>query len=435
MQLYLKSIIIIILEISCCKVFFEIFIHKKRFIPKWFIPIWMIFFVTIDFFLLILLSKNVLIKQIVVILIYSFFMWIYFGISELKIIIYSVLFQTLLLTTDYVVLAFMRIIAKEEIVSTIMVDHNELGVILSKSVLFICVLTIKRYWSLKHKNFDIMSNKEWIKLLSFSMVTIFTIVAMLLNFDIVSNDRQILVVFTIACALVAMNIVQFYLIDDIMKNEEKIRESEIYKIKIKNQMTLYYSMSENLEKQRKAAHEYKNKIVCIESLLLNKNYQELERYVTELNENIVDEINVIDTNNVIVNAVLNTKYQEAKKKDILLVFRVNDLSGININDTDIVILLSNLLNNAIEASVKCEERRIIKVKMVYEEGTLILSVKNPFSQSLSMNDSMFVTTKKIDSENHGIGLKNVIEIIEKYKGSYAVNTDKNEFEFSILIAR
>lgn len=435
MQLYLSSIFIIVLEISCCKMFFELFIHRNRFIPKWLMPLWITIFIIIDFLVIVLFAKNFMLKQVAAILIYSLFMCIYFGNKNIKAVIYSVLFQTLLLTVDFVVLAFMKLIAHEDIIFYISINHNELIVILSKAVLFICVLMIKRYWSIRHENFEIMSNKEWIKLLSFSVMTICTIVAMLLNFDIVGNAQQILVIFIIAWALVFMNIVQFYLIDDIMKKEEKIRENELYKMEMSNQMTLYYSTLENLEKQRKAAHEYKNKIICIHSLLLNKKYEDLEKYVTGLNNNVVEELNVIDTNNVIVNAILNTKYHEAMRKNLLLVFRVNDLSEINVSDSDIVILLSNLLNNAIEASEECKEKRIIKVKMVYEDRTLILSVINSFTHILNINDGILSTTKKIDHEDHGIGLKNVIEIIEKYKGSYAINIDENEFEFSILLSR
>ena len=79
-----------------------------------------------------------------VILIYSIFMGVYFGIRNIKIIIYSILFQTLLLTIDYTVLVFMQLILKGEILSLLVIEHSELLVILSKAVLFILVLIIKK---------------------------------------------------------------------------------------------------------------------------------------------------------------------------------------------------------------------------------------------------------------------------------------------------
>lgn len=64
--------------------------------------------------------------------------------------------------------------------------------------------------------------------------------------------------------------------------------------------------------------------------------------------------NAIDTNNVIVNTILNEKYNEMMDKGIIFVFRINDLSSIKIEDEDLVVILSNLLDNAIEACQKCE---------------------------------------------------------------------------------
>ncbi len=54
-------------------------------------------------------------------------------------------------------------------------------------------------------------------------------------------------------------------------------------------------------------------------------------------------------------------------KNIVFIFKINDLSGINVSDEDIVVILSNLLNNAIEACEKCPDKRVIKMKLVREK--------------------------------------------------------------------
>ena len=63
-------------------------------------------------------------------------------------------------------------------------------------------------------------------------------------------------------------------------------------------------------------------------------------------------------NHVIVNAILNTKYQESEDKGIVFVVKINDLSHAKIQDEDMVIILSNLLNNAIEACQSCTDKII-----------------------------------------------------------------------------
>lgn len=359
-------------------------------------------------------------------------MSIYYQNHISRILICSILYQALLLTVDYISLVIIEIIAAEEEVSVLTTNSNNLLIIFSKAVLFIFIMVIKWKWEKNQNDINAMSNKEWVKLLAYPVMTIFTIVAMLLNIDIMKDDN-INIIFNIACALVGTNLIQYYLVNDLLVKEKKIRANEVYKIKLENQMQVYYEMSEKLKKQRKAAHEYKNKILCIESLLHSKNYVDLERYVHEISDNISEELNVIDTNNIIINAVINIKYREAKEKNIIMVLKINDLSKIDVSNMDIVILLSNLLNNAIEACEKCSNRKVIKIKMVHERGNLILSVSNNFKGDIQYNNNQILTTKEIDREEHGIGLKNVIDIVEKYEGIYDINVVDSQFTFTTII--
>lgn len=99
---------------------------------------------------------------------------------------------------------------------------------------------------------------------------------------------------------------------------------------------------------------------------------------------------------MIINAILNTKYQEAISKNIVFVFKVNDLSKIVIEDEDLVVILANLLNNAIEACEKCEEKKTIKLKFVIEENLIVLSVKNTCSHPIIYSGNEIKTSKKMN---------------------------------------
>ena len=145
-------------------------------------------------------------------------------------------------------------------------------------------------------------------------------------------------------------------------------------------------------------------------------------------------MDAIDTNNIIVNAILNTKYQEAEENGIVFVFRINDLSGLRIKDEDIVTILSNLLNNAIEACRKCDiNRRVLKLKFINEDGMIKIGVRNTFNNPILYEKGEIKTTKLERVEEHGVGIKNIIEIIEKYGGSYVIKDSDQEFYFSIII--
>ena len=102
-------------------------------------------------------------------------------------------------------------------------------------------------------------------------------------------------------------------------------------------------------------------------------------------------------------------------------------------DEDVVTILSNLLNNAIEACEKCDDKKIIKLKFVNEDGVVIISVKNTFNHPVCYENGEIKSSKVARTEEHGIGIKNIIEVIEKYNGSYIIEDSKNEFYFSIMI--
>lgn len=136
---------------------------------------------------------------------------------------------------------------------------------------------------------------------------------------------------------------------------------------------------------------------------------------------------------MIVNAILNTKYQEAISKHIVFVFKVNDLSRIGIDDEDLVVVLVNLLNNAIEACEKCEEKKIIKFKFMVEDELIILSVKNTYNQPLVYDNDEIRNSKTVEPEAHGVGIKNIIRIVEKYEGEYVIQDNDKEFYFSLII--
>lgn len=98
-----------------------------------------------------------------------------------------------------------------------------------------------------------------------------------------------------------------------------------------------------------------------------------------------------------------------------------------------VVILANLLNNAIEACEKCSDQKVIKLKFLKEEEGIILSVKNTCSQPAVFENGRIRTSKLLEPQEHGIGVKNIISMIEKYNGSYVIKNSDLEFYFSIII--
>ena len=148
-----------------------------------------------------------------------------------------------------------------------------------------------------------------------------SMISLLVGFEIPLNERQKSILICISIGLIGMNIVVFYLINSILKREMELRENKIFLERVKNETEMYRSISENYDKQRKREHEYQNHMQVISDLLKNKKYQELERFIDESNSDTAGKIDKIDTNHVIVNSILNTKYREAREKKIVFVVK------------------------------------------------------------------------------------------------------------------
>lgn len=427
------DIIITFLEAFCCQLFFDVFEddnqEKEDKKYKALTVILLGIFYLADGFVL---SSNFILRELAGISITALIMFFIRNFKIQKACVLSLLFFGLLVAVEYFAYIFMQIVVSDK--DSIGIREkmiNSFIAIVDLLILFLTILSVRRLF--RKRNNKILYDEEWIKFIIFPTFTIIVIAFILSSFKSLIDSKQINTLYVISLGLVVMNFFVFYFMEDIAKKGELLKEKEILEMQSRNQLEMYNALNENYKKQKSEGHEFKNHILCIQSLLNNEEYEDLKKYVKEISKTDYDLINVIDTNNSIVNAILNTKYREAANKRIVFTFRVNDLSGIKIKEKDIVVLLSNLLNNAIEACEKLPDKRVIKLKFMIEENEIILSVKNTFDKTIIKDGEDFLTTKEIDREYHGIGIKNVIRIVEKYKGFYSTRTDNDEFCFSVII--
>lgn len=425
----MQSIVLIFIEMICCKIFYETFGEVRY--KGWINQVQFILLLGSIVFLSFCFSEHFVIRQIWAILIFSVFMLWHIKIRLKKSFVLAVLFDALLLAMDF--LAFL-VMGWLSLNSELSVRQYETGGVLAhlliKVVLFFLILIIRKKF--EKQSMQVMLDTEWLRFLFFPIFTIAAISAMLSVFKYVQTTEQANLLSIIAFGMVGLNIVVFYLINDILKRETQMHENRVSQIQAKNQLEMYRTISENFDKQKRKTHEYKNQIACIEFLLDKKEYLKLEEYVKGIYGSLNYELDAINTNNVIVNAILNTKYQQADAMGIVFVFRVNDLSDLKISDEDVVTILSNILNNAIEACETCKDEKVIKFKFVKEEDMIIIAVKNTFNFDLVYENGEIKSTKATNVEEHGVGIKNILKIVEKYNGSYIIEDRNKEFYFSII---
>lgn len=294
------------------------------------------------------------------------------------------------------------------------------------SLLFI----LRKIWKGRN-DYGGLSNGEWIRL---GIMPLFTMIAMLTMFFCYSNEKRVQVVFLfIAAGLIMMNFLVIGLMQNILEKGELLRESALTDQKKESQLAHYRDMQAVYERQGRKMHDYKNQIRTMQVLLKEGDVQAAAELAERLTESISVEMAAVNTNHPVVNAVLNQKFHAAREQGVSMIFRVSDMSGMRLDGEETVILLSNLLDNAIRECVKVVRRgrkAVINIKLVQEGGKLIFSVKNPVAEKVQVTDGIVLDS---NGGMHGVGLMNVKAVVDKYGGDFAISCDQEKFQAVVMI--
>ena len=179
-------------------------------------------------------------------------------------------------------------------------------------------------------------------------------------------------------------------------------------------------------------HDFNAHMNAIEAFLKNDEIPSAKKYVEVLQAAQTERILLVNTHNSTMDAILNQKALIAQKYGIDIRFTVNDLSGIRIASPDLTVIISNLMDNAIEACQKLSPaERMIYVQAILEDE-FFFSVRNRSLPTKIVNDQ--IATTKSNPSMHGYGLQNVKTILKKYNAYYSMRYENGYFSFSTEIS-
>ncbi|MBR5874908.1 MAG: GHKL domain-containing protein [Oscillospiraceae bacterium] len=216
------------------------------------------------------------------------------------------------------------------------------------------------------------------------------------------------------------------------ENETK-QQNALLNQQLKMGMENIEALNSAYSQQRKLTHDFNNHLSVIRSLLESEDTAQAKDYTTNLLNTSVSVSRLFDSGNSIVDTLLTQKYNQAKDLGIKMQVLVEDLSGVSMSADKLVVVLSNLLDNAIEACTNTNGEKMIKVKFVLEDMGHILTVQNTADNAPNSEKGQFATTKA-DSLNHGYGIKNISSIMEDYGYPYTFDYKNGWFTFTAMMA-
>lgn len=235
-----------------------------------------------------------------------------------------------------------------------------------------------------------------------------------------------------ATFITVMQIAALLLISWMEQNANFREEAISLQAKSKAQQESIEALSAAYAQQRKLTHDFRAHLSTLDGMLMqqNRDINTIQTYIHSLQSKQTERILLVNTHHAALDALLNQKALVAKNRKIDIQFSVNDLSPIKIDMVDLTVVISNTLDNAIEACEKLPETdRQIYVQALLEEDELFYAIRNK-SLPVNMVANQLPASTKENPSFHGYGLQNVHTTLEKYHTLYAMDYENGWFEFA-----
>lgn len=184
-------------------------------------------------------------------------------------------------------------------------------------------------------------------------------------------------------------------------------------------------------KMRGWRHDYHNHIQALQASMALGKYEEVNRYLRQLNDDLTHVDTTIKTGRVMVDAILNGKMNIAVQNHIPVNAKAKIPADAAVTDVDLCVMIGNLLDNAVEENKNLPpEKRFIRIYIEQKNTQLYLSFTNAAGKKKQKRDGLFSSSR---GAGHGFGISRVESIVKKYDGLFSADSEDGGFTAEILI--
>ena len=256
----------------------------------------------------------------------------------------------------------------------------------------------------------------------FYLLVLFIIEIGLLVCGFIFNEYQYIFGYLMTLVFVLSENNQSYLRknyeDSCIEYQKKIMNKQIEEVQ-----NIYMTM-------RGWRHDYHNHLQSIKAYIKLEQYEEVTKYLNDLEVDLKDVSNLVETGNVELDAILNAKISLALNHQIKVDYKAVVPEKLTVTNIDLCVLLGNLIDNAVEACDLMNEKKFIRLYIGVFKSQLYISVTNSTKELVRKLDEEYITTKR---GNHGHGLKRINNIVNKYDGFINRKNEPGVFVTEIML--
>lgn len=246
--------------------------------------------------------------------------------------------------------------------------------------------------------------------------------------DSISVAIQILAIF-IMFGIIAF---LFFLLDKISAASEaraqvRLREQEREHYQIQHEM-----MQESLRQIKSIRHDMKAHVATIHGYAATFNAAPITEYCNILLGGMDEAVLYADTGNIAIDSIVNYKLKNVRVQNINANVCIDFPQTLDIELSDIAVILGNLLDNALDAVARIEDRRIV-LDIEYSRKVLYVMAKNTFDGVVEYAPANRLPVSRKAGREHGYGFGNVMRTVDKYRGHLTIEHEGGEFTVTLML--
>jgi hypothetical protein len=212
----------------------------------------------------------------------------------------------------------------------------------------------------------------------------------------------------------------------LLQNEQTLLQMQVVTAQVHLE-----KLKESQEKTMLYRHDMRHHLNLINSYLVANNKEAAQKYITEVEKGIESIVIEKYCSNYTVNLILYSYIAKAKSEQITVKTQINLLDKNTVSDMDLCVIFANAIENAINASklIQNVNYRTLQILCNTKSDKLLIQITNSYEGEVIFASGMPVSSK----ENHGLGTKSIVAVVQKYNGLYSFTAEDGVFNTSIIL--
>jgi sensor histidine kinase regulating citrate/malate metabolism len=240
------------------------------------------------------------------------------------------------------------------------------------------------------------------------------------------NEAVVQFMPSISCILYLIFILYYH--QELAQQEQRQHQMDLLHLQLEHATNILEQMRNNQTQTIAYRHDMRHHCTLLQGLAATGDIEKINQYLSTLQADIEHITPLKFCSNEFINLILSTYHVKASNKNIVLDIKCTVPQTLSISDTQLCAILSNALENAIEATAQTTQRTI-KVRLGIHNRALLIQIENPYQGTITYNEKLPVSMQR----NHGIGTKSIANIVSYYNGQYEFHSENQVFTLKVLL--